>query len=177
MARVATGFRQLDDLLGAAMRKFDLRTLEGTDLELGQVVPAAPMVDAASGEPVSLWDLRQRFAAAVCFLHSRCRTCALFARRLRVFATELRDLHALAIAVVPDETDLEPPVWIDRDGLARERLLSPDASLPAVLIVDRYGAVAGSFHSGGHSFPTPEEIVATLRHLDMECPECGVSEW
>ena len=153
------------------------RTLEGTDLEIGQVVPAAPMVDAGSGAPVSPWDLRQRFAAALCFLHAGCRACALFARRLRVFASELRDLNALAIAVVPEEIDLEPPVWVDREGRARERLLSPSAEVPAVLIVDRYGAAAGSFPSRGHSFPPAEEVVATLRHLAMECPECGVSEW
>jgi hypothetical protein len=160
------------------LKKFDLtRALEGTDLEIGQVVPSAPMVDAASGAPVSLWDLRQNFAAAVCFLHSGCRACLLFAQNLRVFAGELLDLDAIAVAVVPKGIDLEPPVWVDREGLARDRLLSPDAPLPTVLIVDRYGAAAGSFPSRGHSFPPPEEVVATLRHLAMECPECGVSEW
>ena len=153
------------------------RPLEGTTLEIGQVVPAASMVDAASGADVSLRDLRQRFAAAVCFLHSGCRPCLLYARRLRGFASELHEYDSLGVIVVPEAVDLESPVWVDRDGRARARLLSPEVPLPAVLIVDRYGAAAGSFPSRGHSFPPPEEVVATLRHLAMECPECGVSEW
>lgn len=154
------------------------RTLEGTDLEIGQVVPGVPMIDAASGAPVSLWDLRQRFACAVCFLHSGCRACALFARKLRLQGEELHAADAVAVAVVPSETtDIDPPLWVDHGGRARKRLLRPDVESPAVLILNRYGAVAGSFPSRGHSFPPPEEIVATLRHLAMECPECGVSEW
>jgi hypothetical protein len=161
----------------SGMKSSFTRTLEGTSLEIGQVVPAAPMVDAASGADVSLWDLRQRFAAAVCFLHAGCKPCLLYARRLRGFARELHEYDSVAVVVFPEVMDLEPPVWVDRDGRARARLLSPDVPLPAVLIVDRYGATAGSFPSRGHSFPPPEEVVATLRHLAMECPECGVSEW
>ncbi len=153
------------------------RTLPGTELEIGQVVPAARMVDASSGAEVSLGDLRQRFSAAVCFLHAGCRPCLLYARRLRGFAGELHEYDSLAVLVLPETMDLEPPVWVDRDGRARGRLLSPEVPLPAVLIVDRYGAAAGSFPSRGHSFPPPVEVVATLRHLAMECPECGVSEW
>ena len=156
---------------------WDRATLPGTELQMGKVVPGTPMIDAASGARASLWDLRQRFSSAVCFLHVGCKPCALYARKLRVLAGELRELDAVAVIVVPEAADIEPPVWIDRDGRARERFVGPETGVPLILIVDRYGAAAGAFPSQDHAFPPPEEVVATLRHLAMQCPECGVSEW
>jgi hypothetical protein len=160
------------------MKQFEFtRPLGGTALEIDEVVPGVPMIDAATGASVSLWDLRQRFAAAVCFLHGSCRTCAAFVRALRSRDRELRDADAVALVIAPAPAYLEPPVWLDQDGRAREHVLGPGVELPVILIVDRYGAAAESFPSPGHAFPSPEEVVATLRHLAMQCPECGVSEW
>jgi hypothetical protein len=152
-------------------------TLEGTDLEIDRVVPGTPLISGSSGASVSMRDLRQRVAAAVCFLHDRCEPCAAFARKLAGLDSELRGADAIALAVVSEATNLELPVWLDEGSRARESFLGPQAELPLVLIVDRYGAAARSFPSRGHSFPPPEEIVATLWHLAMQCPECGVSEW
>ncbi len=152
-------------------------TLAGTELEVDRVVPGVPMIAASSGDRVSLWDLRQRVAVAVCFLHVRCEACGAFARKLRLFERELREVDARALAVVAEATGLGVPVWVDEDARARERLLGGKTELPVILILDRYGAAQQSFPSPGHEFPPPEEIVATLRHLAMQCPECGVSEW
>jgi hypothetical protein len=168
---------------GAGLRAPDPReaemtaTLRGTKLETDRVVPGTPLVLASSGARVSLWELRQRFAAAVCFLHERCEPCADFARKLARSERELREADAIALAVVSEAADLELPVWIDEDARARESFLDRNTELPLVLIVDRYGAAARSFPSRGHAFPPPEAIVATLWHIAMQCPECGVSEW
>lgn len=154
-----------------------MSTLEGTNLENERVVPGTPMISESSGASVSLWDLRQRVASAVCFLHERCEPCAAFARKLAASESELRGADAIAFAVVSEAADLELPMWIDEDAQARGSFLGPRAELPLVLVVDRYGAAARSFPCGGHAFPPSEEIVATLWHLAMQCPECGVSEW
>jgi hypothetical protein len=152
-------------------------TLAGTELELDRVVPGTPMTAASSGAQVSLWDFRQRVAVAVCFLHERCEPCAAFAWDLAPLERELRDLDAVALAITAEVGDLALPIWVDEDARARERFLGRKGELPIVLIVDRYGAAQRSFPSRDHAFPPQEEIVATVRHLAMQCPECGVSEW
>lgn len=155
-----------------------MSTLEGTNLEIDRVVPGTPLISGSSGASVSMWDLRQRFAAAVCFLQDRCEPCAAFARELAGSESELLAADAIALAILSEAgDDLELPVWVDEHARARESFLGSKAELPLVLIVDRYGAAARSFPSRGHVFPPSEEIVATLWHIAMQCPECGVSEW
>jgi hypothetical protein len=151
--------------------------LAGTELEMDQVVPGTPMTAASSGAQVSLWDYRQRVAVAVCFLHERCEPCAAFARDLARLERELGEANAVALAVTAHLGDLALPTWVDEDSRARESFLGREDDLPMVLIVDRYGAAQRSFPSRDHAFPPREEIVATVRHLAMQCPECGVSEW
>jgi hypothetical protein len=151
--------------------------LPGTALEKDRVVPGRPMIAASSGAEVSMSDFRQRFSLVVCFLHDRCERCAGYARKLADLEGDLREVDARAIAVLSESGVLDLPVWIDSRARARQRLLGPAAELPLILIVDRYGAAVRSFPSRSHAFPLPEEVVATLRHLAFQCPECGVSEW
>jgi hypothetical protein len=151
--------------------------LPGTALEKDRVVPGTPMTESSSGAQVSMWDLRQRFSAAVCFLHDRCEACADYARKLAALENDLREVDARAIVVLSEPSVLALPVWVDERPRARGRFLGPSAELPVILIVDRYGAALRSFPSPGHAFPLPEEVVATLRHLAFQCPECGVPEW
>jgi hypothetical protein len=131
----------------------------------------------ASGAEVSMRDFRQRFALAVCFLHDGCKSCASYAGRLAEVEGDLGEVDARAIAVLSEPGVLALTVWIDRRARARQRFLGPAAELPVILIVDRYGAALRSFPSPGHAFPPPDEVVATLRHLAFQCPECGVPEW
>jgi hypothetical protein len=152
-------------------------TLPGTALEKDRVVPGTRMTDASSGAEVSTRDFRQRFALAVCFLHDRCESCASYARKLGEVEGDLREVDARAIVVLSEPGVLDLPVWIDGRARARHRFLGPAAELPLILIVDRYGAALRSFPSPGHAFPHPGEVVATLRHLAFQCPECGVAEW
>jgi hypothetical protein len=151
--------------------------LPGTAIEKDRVVPGTPMTVASSGAEVSMWDLRQWFSVAVCFLHDRCDACAGYARKLADLERDLREVDARAIVVLSDSGVLPLPVWVDGRGRARQRFLGPAAELPVILIVDRYGAAMTSFPSRDHAFPPPEEVLATLRHLAFQCPECGVPEW
>jgi hypothetical protein len=161
--------RELESLL--------TEVLPGTALEKDWVVPATPMTVASSGAEVSMSDFRQRFSVAVCFLHDGCEPCAGYARKLADLEGELREVDARAVVVLSESGVLDLPVWIDVRGRARQRFLGLGAELPVLLVVDRYGAGVRSFPSASHAFPLPEEVVATLRHLAFQCPECGVSEW
>ncbi len=151
--------------------------LSGTILEKERVVPDIAMTAAASGSEMSLSDFRQRLALAVCFLHDRCENCARYARELAELADDFRQADATALVVLTEPASLELPVVVDTDARARQRFLGPSAELPLVLIVDRFGAASRSFPSRDHAFPAPQEVVATLWHLALECPECGVSTW
>jgi hypothetical protein len=154
-----------------------MEVLAGTAIERNRVVPGTSMTVASSGAEVSMWDFRQRFSVAVCFLHDRCEACARYARKLADLEGDLRELDARAIVVLNETGVLDLPVWVDGRARARQRFLGPAAELPVILIVDRYGAALRSFPSRDHAFPLPSEVVATLRHLAFQCPECGVPEW
>jgi hypothetical protein len=151
--------------------------LPGTSLETDRVVPGIPMIEASSGAKVSLWDFRQRFSVVLCFLHDRCELCAGYTRKLADLEDDLREDDARIIVVLSEPEVLGLPVWIDARARARQRLLGPPSELPVILIVDRFGAASRSFPSPDHAFPPPAEVVATLRHLAFQCPECGVPEW
>jgi hypothetical protein len=151
--------------------------LPGTPLEKDRVVPGVPMTADSSGDEVSLWDFRQRAALALCFLHDRCESCAGYARKLAKVSGELREFDAIALAVVGESAALDLPVLVDTGTRARQRFLGPAAEMPLVLIVDRYGTAWRSFRSRGHAFPPPEEVVDTLRHPALQCPECGAPAW
>lgn len=154
-----------------------IEVLPGTALEKERVVPGTTMTSAASGAEVSLSDFRQRLGVAVCFLHDHCETCARFAEELAKLADDLRQADATALVVLTEPASLGLPVLVDTDARATRRFLGPSAELPLILIVDRFGAASRSFPSRDHGFPAPQELVATLWHLALECPECGVSTW
>ncbi len=151
--------------------------LSGTTLEKERVLPSIAMTGAASGEKMSLSDFRQRLALAVCFLHDRCETCARYAEELAGLGDDLRRADATALVVLTEPASLDLPVLVDTEAQARRRFLGPSAELPLVLVVDRFGAASRSFPSPDHAFPAPHEVVATLWHIALECPECGVSTW
>ncbi len=150
--------------------------LPGTSLEEDAVVPDVAFHDAG-GRPVSLWSFRQRNPVVLAFLHEGCEPCGRFARDLAALEPEIRWAGGVVRAVLARASALALPVLVDPDGSARRRLLGPDADLPTVLVIDRYGAPWASYPVPGHRFPSAEEIVASVRHEAFQCPECGVPTW
>jgi hypothetical protein len=151
--------------------------LSGTALDEGRVVPAVSFVEPASGAAVSLWGFRQWVALVLAFLHERCAACRAFAEDLGTVKRDLDWAGALARAVLSEGEALAVPVLVDPGRTGSRRLLGEDHELPVILIVDRYGAASSSFPAAGHRFPRAEEVAATVAHLALQCPECGVSHW
>lgn len=151
--------------------------LPGNTLEKERVLPSIAMTATATGAETSLSDFRQRLALAVCFLHDRCETCARYAEELAELVEDFRQADATALVVLSEPASLNLPVLVDPDARARRRFLGPSVELPLILIVDKFGAASISFPSRDHAFPAPQDVVATLWHLALECPECGVSTW
>lgn len=151
--------------------------LSGTALEEGRVVPGVSFVDPVSHAAVSLWGFRQRVALVLAFLHERCAPCRAFAEDLGTVKRDLDWAGALARAVLSEEEALAVPMLLDPDRTGSRRLLGEVQELPVIVIVDRYGAASSSFPAAGHRFPRAEEVAATVTHLALLCPECGVSDW
>jgi hypothetical protein len=135
------------------------------------------MTADSSGAEVSLWDFRQRAALALCFLHDRCESCAGYARKLAKVSGELREFDAIALAVVGESAALDLPVLVDTGTRARQRFLGPAAEMPSSSSWIGTVQLGDPSPRGGHAFPPPEEVVDTLRHPALQCPECGAPAW
>lgn len=63
-------------------------------------------------------------------------------------------------------------LWLDPQDVRGRLLTDPD--VPAVLVLDRYAAAQEAFIADGHRLPGSDQVIATLAHLSMQCPECSV---
>jgi hypothetical protein len=133
--------------------------LPGTVLEEGTVVPGSALRDLETGREVLPWSFRHRTAAVLCFLHRDCDRCRVYLGSLRAVSEDIHEAGARVVAVEGDAP----------------RFLADGP--PLVLVVDRYGAAWRAYPAPGHHFPEPPDVVATVWHLAMMCPECGVSTW
>ena len=131
--------------------------LPGTVLERGRVVPGAPLTDVRTGDEVSAWSLRGLRAMVIAFVHAGCSKCEAFVTELEGHTEDMEAAGGRLLVV-----DGSVPRWLG------------EAELPLVLVVDRDGAAWRSYPAAGHDFPEPAEVTATLWHLAMMCPECGV---
>jgi hypothetical protein len=151
--------------------------LAGTILREGDVVPSVRFVDGATGGGTDLARYRQRASVVLAFLHAGCTACRAYAGAIAAAGADLEWAGAVARAVVPTDEELSLPVLVDASGAATSTLLDGEGGPPFVLVLDRYGAATAAYGASDHRFPPVEEIVATLTHLAIQCPECGVSHW
>jgi len=79
-------------------------------------------------------------------------------------------LGGLARVAAPREL-----VALDREGAARRGCGTGKGA--SLLVADRYGEV-WEHHLVGkhHALPTTNELVATVRLMALQCPECGVPD-
>jgi hypothetical protein len=147
--------------------------LAGTTLHEDQKLPDVAFTDPQSGMAWRPASLRQRSALVLCFMHSDCEAWRDFLAALGELQDEI-DWVGAVVRVVLDEAEPGPlPVVVD-DGEGAARVLGADGQRPTLVVADRYGAAVASFPAGGHAFPSPQQVVAELRHLAMLCPECSV---
>ncbi|HEX6262412.1 MAG TPA: hypothetical protein VF097_06150 [Actinomycetota bacterium] len=152
-------------------------TMAGTTLVRGDVLPGTPLIDAATGAEVRIWDFRGRTALVLCFLHPACEACERFAAGLAEMESEFRLTGARAFAVLREPSPSALPVLVDGHGEASRRLLGPEGELPTIVVTDRYAAAWESYPVLGHDFPPVSEIVGDLWHLATICEECGIVAW
>lgn len=159
--------------VGNASRRFaDPACLPGTTLWHDQVVPPVRFFDVARGRVVRPTDFRHQRALVLAFVHDQCDDCAAWTPQAVDAVTGRPDAEIRVVAPRIGPPTGEQVLWLDHED-ARGRLLT-DADVPAVLILDRYGAVQEASIADGHQLPDAGEVTATLDHLAMQCPECSV---
>jgi peroxiredoxin len=101
-------------------------------------------------------------------------------------ATVLAIVHASATEMAPwaQRLDGRPPQLLaDPDGSTHRHYaeLLPEQPGPGeaiVVVLDRFGAPHIAFLSSEPADPAlHERLLSWLKGIELECPECGVSEW
>ncbi|MBI2865588.1 MAG: redoxin domain-containing protein [Chloroflexi bacterium] len=138
-------------------------------------------------------DYRQRSNLVIVFFHSvDCPDCQQYLRQLadsypsfQQAATEILAISIISVEgakKLADDLHLPFPVLADDLGRLAEQYTYIDQAtrtpVPAVFVVDRFGAVFfQSLSQIEADLPRPDEILGWLDLIELQCPECGVSEW
>ena len=73
------------------------------------------------------------------------------------------------------------PVLVDDDARIHRKVGATDAAgkaAPAVFVTDRFREIYAAYLAGPGSAPLgATEILDWLMFINIQCPECGVSEW
>jgi peroxiredoxin len=72
------------------------------------------------------------------------------------------------------------PVLLDVDGTIHRKVGAIDAMgrpAPAVFITDRFREIYAAYLMAHTALPDAQEILDWLVFINIQCPECGVSEW
>jgi peroxiredoxin len=147
------------------------------------------------GQQVSLADYRSRANLVLLFAHGLER--ARLQAALKAFAArraEYEAENATVLAIVQDSPTETPSLEPVTDGPPPQLLADPDGPvhrsyaelLPEepqpgqamVFVLDRFGAPHIAFLSSEPADPVlHERLLSWLKGIELECPECGVSEW
>jgi peroxiredoxin len=150
----------------------------------GDRLPALTL-PTADGDHFVL-DAPGRDALVLILVHdTTCDRCRHRLHELAAEARQIQDEEGRAVVVLPDgdsarrlatELDLPFPVLIDAGGLLRERLgVAPGRALSAV--ADRYGEVWDVAEAACTAeLPEPTRLETALRHIAIQCPECGFAD-
>ncbi len=142
----------------------------------GSLLPAMRLVSGATGAPV---DLRAaRGPRAVVAMHSvGCRECRRYVREaLAPAARDLAEWGGRLNVVVPGRPGTAA-TFAETTTDALEVLADVEGAFTpghaAVVVTDEWGEVHYLADAGpGHELPGPEELVAWVRFLAIQCPEC-----
>ncbi len=156
----------------------------------GDLLPAFTLPARDGGPDVKL-RAPGRLATVLVALHDDCAPCDAYLAALAAQEAELRDWDGRVMAVRVGRADAESaarssegekhahaaphrPAERVRVAADPERsLASAGITAPAVLIADQWGELFVVEPAGAeHALLAPDEIVAWLRYLAVQCPEC-----
>lgn len=83
-------------------------------------------------------------------------------------------------AQLQQQHNLPFPILVDEDGGAHRTAAAwtADHPAPSIYVLDRYGKIYAAYRASEETtLPTVDEIVEWLRFVNLQCPECGVTEW
>ncbi|NLG63030.1 MAG: hypothetical protein GX539_12385 [Candidatus Cloacimonetes bacterium] len=124
-------------------------------LETGQRLPLITIQPADGGTPVPLRKAG-RLATVLVTVHPDCAECSAYLESLRDVQGRVEEWDGRVIA-----------------ARATEELAAAGVPAPAVLIADQWGELFVVEPAGAdHAFIEPDEVVAWLRYLAIQCPEC-----
>jgi peroxiredoxin len=155
----------------------------------GKILPEFTLPDI-NDSPMSLENCRGRTNLVVVFAGDRMDEIpvTVLVEELAARMEELQGEAAhVLIAVtsrppaVPEGGQLAFPVLVDSGAHIHRTVGAIDAvgrAAPAVFITDRFREIYAAYLPGnGAALPTVEEILGWLVFINIQCPECGVSEW
>lgn len=151
----------------------------------GQRLHAFTLPDA-TGQPVQVWQYRQRSNVLLFFHHGRdCAACEAFLHVLAAHLEIYRQEETAVLAIGPDEpasnqqiaARLGHPFPLLSDPAGRV-IAQQGLALPALIIADRWGEIWAAWLGGTtHQFPSEQDIVQWLSFIEIQCPECTTIEW
>lgn len=141
-------------------------------------LPDLALPQVPGGEPCRLRPPGRRSPVLVLVDGAGCAACSEFVARLEAEIRSIEEWDGRPLVIAPQDlaragdlrTRTSLPVLADPD-----RRLGTALSVgpPAVLVADQWGQVH-EIHEAGedHRFPEPDAVVACLRYLAIQCPEC-----
>jgi peroxiredoxin len=116
-------------------------------------------------------DWRKHAVTVIVMLHDgNCHACRATCQRYAAERERFAEWDAELLLVwrgskVPDDCE----GVLDESGVARRAWLESDAA--GVLLVDHNGVVVRRWNASGKGFPSPEEVLAAVKHVALQCPE------
>ena len=139
----------------------------------------AMMLESSSGTEVSLEIPRRRSGVVVLIHGGACAICRAYVLGLLARAAEIAEWDGQLLVVQDGESaDLQlgedaaegARVYIDRERILQLRI---GLAAPAVLVADQWREIHLMESAGAeHGFVAIDEILAWLRYLAVQCPEC-----
>jgi peroxiredoxin len=153
----------------------------------GTIFPPFELL-AADGSPAGLELYRGRYNLVVVFAGEELGTGATaplleeLAARQEELIAEMTQLLIVSHVAVASQIDPETfPLLIDADAQVHYRVDAADTAgcpTPAVSVTDRFREIYATYVSSeGSALPSAEEVIDWLRFINIQCPECGVTEW
>lgn len=162
-------------------------------LEQRQMIPPVT-ARTAGGRVVQAWDYKQKRSLLIAFLHADCSDCEAFLARLVREATQLVELEATALVVLPEppparlSEGLPPHVVLAADvsGRSQRAFLGkeaqdtsrqPGATSVGVFVTDRFGELLALWCGGHDALPGIPDAFGWLHQAQIACEECGAPHW